>query len=298
MDVITNKVTKQERAEARHHMIDVVDPWRRFTVVDFRNLALAEMHRIHERGKLPVIVGGTNYYIESLLWKVLVEPGSDPGNVSPDHFTLMWERDPQKRPNVKDSGKIPKHDQKRSAPCDSDSSNKRHMPKQEDIRDSSPQISASEKQSISDSRQPIRVSTTLEDPDIRDSSQISASEQQDISDSTLQPKDVSDSRQPISASTTSEDPDIRDTSQISASETDDSSEYARDFSASGKCDSSEIVKDSSPKVNPSDPKSQDASDFSSEDLESMSNSELHAKLASLDPDSASTLHPNNRRKII
>uniref|UniRef100_A0A672GUJ6 tRNA dimethylallyltransferase n=1 Tax=Salarias fasciatus TaxID=181472 RepID=A0A672GUJ6_SALFA len=63
LDIITNKVTAEESAQCRHHMIGFVDPLvSSYTVVDFRNKAL-----------LPIIVGGTNYYIESLLWRVLVD---------------------------------------------------------------------------------------------------------------------------------------------------------------------------------------------------------------------------------
>uniref|UniRef100_A0A3Q2E9N5 tRNA isopentenyltransferase 1 n=1 Tax=Cyprinodon variegatus TaxID=28743 RepID=A0A3Q2E9N5_CYPVA len=69
LDIITNKVTAEERAQCTHHMIGFVDPLvKSYTVVDFRNKAL-------DRNKLPIIVGGTNYYIESLLWRVLVDSG-------------------------------------------------------------------------------------------------------------------------------------------------------------------------------------------------------------------------------
>uniref|UniRef100_A0A3B3XZS0 tRNA dimethylallyltransferase n=1 Tax=Poecilia mexicana TaxID=48701 RepID=A0A3B3XZS0_9TELE len=69
LDIITNKVTAEERAQCAHHMLDFVDPLvRTYTVVDFRNKAL-------DRNKLPIVVGGTNYYIESLLWKVLLDTG-------------------------------------------------------------------------------------------------------------------------------------------------------------------------------------------------------------------------------
>ncbi|XP_068431647.1 tRNA dimethylallyltransferase isoform X2 [Clinocottus analis] len=73
LDIITNKVTAEERAQCRHHMISFVDPLvSRYTVVDFRNKALALIDDMHSRNKLPVVVGGTNYYIESLLWRVLL----------------------------------------------------------------------------------------------------------------------------------------------------------------------------------------------------------------------------------
>nr|XP_046273296.1 tRNA dimethylallyltransferase [Scatophagus argus] len=78
LDIITNKVTAEERAQCRHHMISFVDPLvTSYTVVDFRNKALALIEDMHNRNKLPIIVGGTNYYIESLLWRVLLDTGQE-----------------------------------------------------------------------------------------------------------------------------------------------------------------------------------------------------------------------------
>ncbi|XP_054462205.1 tRNA dimethylallyltransferase [Anoplopoma fimbria] len=82
LDIITNKVTAEERAQCRHHMISFLDPLvSSYTVVDFRNKALALIDDMHSRNKLPVVVGGTNYYIESLLWRVLLSPAEieEPG---------------------------------------------------------------------------------------------------------------------------------------------------------------------------------------------------------------------------
>ncbi|XP_066573424.1 tRNA dimethylallyltransferase [Amia ocellicauda] len=80
LDIITNKVTAQEQAQCRHHMISFVDPLvSSYTVVDFRNKALALIEDMHQREKMPIIVGGTNYYIESLLWKVLIDNKQEQG---------------------------------------------------------------------------------------------------------------------------------------------------------------------------------------------------------------------------
>ncbi|XP_064487220.1 tRNA dimethylallyltransferase-like [Ornithodoros turicata] len=78
LDITTNKVTASERAAVPHHMLDFLDPLSSFTVVDFRNGALQVIKNLTNQGKLPVIVGGTNYYIESLLWSVLVNPEALP----------------------------------------------------------------------------------------------------------------------------------------------------------------------------------------------------------------------------
>ncbi|XP_071225126.1 tRNA dimethylallyltransferase [Salvelinus alpinus] len=78
LDIITNKVTAEERAQCSHHMIGFVDPLvSSYTVVDFRNKALALIEDVYSREKLPIIVGGTNYYIESLLWRVLLDEGQE-----------------------------------------------------------------------------------------------------------------------------------------------------------------------------------------------------------------------------
>eukprot|EP00794_Sanderia_malayensis_P013768 gene13768-15210_t len=72
LDIITAKVTAEEQQECRHHMINVVSPLDKFNVVDFRNMALPIISNLHASKKVPVIVGGTNYYIESLLWDMLI----------------------------------------------------------------------------------------------------------------------------------------------------------------------------------------------------------------------------------
>lgn len=73
LDIVTNKVTLEEQASAPHHLINCVDPLSRFTVVDFRNRAIPIIEQILNKKKLPIIVGGTNYYIESLIWEVLIQ---------------------------------------------------------------------------------------------------------------------------------------------------------------------------------------------------------------------------------
>merc|ERR1719483_698528 len=73
LDIVTNKVTMDEQRMVRHHMINILDPLSTNTVVDFRNKALPVMEKLLMEGKIPFICGGTNYYIESLLWKILLD---------------------------------------------------------------------------------------------------------------------------------------------------------------------------------------------------------------------------------
>lgn len=77
LDIVTAKATKTEQSMAKHHLLDVVDAGNNFTVVDFRDIALPIINNLLGANKIPIIVGGTNYYIESALWKVLVNPLND-----------------------------------------------------------------------------------------------------------------------------------------------------------------------------------------------------------------------------
>lgn len=72
LDIVTNKVTEEEQRQAQHHMINFLDPSSRYSVIDFRNKSLELIDRLHKQAFLPIIVGGTNYYIESLLWKSFI----------------------------------------------------------------------------------------------------------------------------------------------------------------------------------------------------------------------------------
>ena len=66
MDIGTAKPTLAERGGIEHHLIDILDPSDSFSTGHFRQRALALMHDITQRGKLPVLVGGTMLYFNAL----------------------------------------------------------------------------------------------------------------------------------------------------------------------------------------------------------------------------------------
>ncbi len=68
MDIGTAKEAKD--LCVKQHLIDVVDPDVSFTVVDFRELAKEKIKEIRSRNNIPIIVGGTGLYIDSLLYKM------------------------------------------------------------------------------------------------------------------------------------------------------------------------------------------------------------------------------------
>ncbi|SDJ00339.1 tRNA (adenosine(37)-N6)-dimethylallyltransferase MiaA [Salimicrobium halophilum] len=68
MDIGTAKVTEEEKKGIPHHMIDIKDPKEGFSAAEFQERARELIADITSRGKLPVVVGGTGMYIQSLLF--------------------------------------------------------------------------------------------------------------------------------------------------------------------------------------------------------------------------------------
>lgn len=68
LDIGTAKVTEEEMAGIPHHLIDVRDIDESYSAADFQATARQAIQAISRRGKLPIIVGGTGLYIQSLLW--------------------------------------------------------------------------------------------------------------------------------------------------------------------------------------------------------------------------------------
>lgn len=67
MNIGTAKPSAEELAEVTHHLVDILPPDAEFSVVDFKEKAEKLIIDINERGKLPIIVGGTGLYIKALL---------------------------------------------------------------------------------------------------------------------------------------------------------------------------------------------------------------------------------------
>ena len=70
MDIGSAKVTPEEMDGVPHHLIDVLEPEEEFNVVVFQKLAKEALTGIYERGHIPIIVGGTGFYIQALLYDI------------------------------------------------------------------------------------------------------------------------------------------------------------------------------------------------------------------------------------
>ncbi|GGC16213.1 tRNA dimethylallyltransferase [Oxalicibacterium flavum] len=78
MDIGTAKPTPAERAQAPHHLIDILDPLDAYSVMQFRHDALKLVAEIQARGKLPLLVGGTMLYFKGLRDGLDELPQADP----------------------------------------------------------------------------------------------------------------------------------------------------------------------------------------------------------------------------
>lgn len=77
-DVGTAKPTKAEQQGIQHHLLDVADPAEGFSAAIFQRLAIKVIDDIASRGKMPIVVGGTGLYIDSLLYSYSFLPPADP----------------------------------------------------------------------------------------------------------------------------------------------------------------------------------------------------------------------------
>jgi tRNA dimethylallyltransferase len=67
MDIGTGKISKKEMQGIPHYLLDIASPKSRFTVTKFRELGQKTILKIIKKNKLPLIVGGTGFYIDSLI---------------------------------------------------------------------------------------------------------------------------------------------------------------------------------------------------------------------------------------
>ncbi|KAJ3206658.1 hypothetical protein HDU67_008033, partial [Dinochytrium kinnereticum] len=77
LDIATNKVTEEEKEGVPHHLMSFVDPPEEYSVSQFEVDCVKKISDLHSRSILPILVGGTHYYIQSVLWhSTLIRPPS------------------------------------------------------------------------------------------------------------------------------------------------------------------------------------------------------------------------------
>lgn len=76
MDIGTAKITKEQMQGVPHYLIDEFEPDEEFNIVIFQKRAKECMKQIYQKGKIPMIVGGTGFYIQSILYDIDFEETS------------------------------------------------------------------------------------------------------------------------------------------------------------------------------------------------------------------------------
>lgn len=69
MNIGTAKITEGEMSGIKHHLLDIIDAKDEFSVKDFQQMALFLIDDIHDREMIPIVVGGSGLYINSIYYK-------------------------------------------------------------------------------------------------------------------------------------------------------------------------------------------------------------------------------------
>lgn len=107
MDIGSAKITAKEMDGVPHYLLDVLDPDQEFDVYTFQQMAKSAMREIYRHGRIPIVVGGTGFYIQALLYDIDFTEKEDDGCVrrelellGEEHgneflHNLLWEIDPE-----------------------------------------------------------------------------------------------------------------------------------------------------------------------------------------------------------
>ncbi|MEX2514986.1 MAG: tRNA (adenosine(37)-N6)-dimethylallyltransferase MiaA [Candidatus Paceibacterota bacterium] len=108
LDIATGKITAEEMQGVPHHLLDVADPQEDFSVADFKELADKAVSEIHSRSKLPILCGGTGFYIQAIV-DDLVLPDVEPDRTlrerlskrsTDDLFSELQQKDPRRADEI------------------------------------------------------------------------------------------------------------------------------------------------------------------------------------------------------
>ena len=70
MDIGSAKIMPEQMGGIPHHLIDILEPTEEFNVVIFQKEAKEALHEIYDRGRIPIVAGGTGFYIQALLYDI------------------------------------------------------------------------------------------------------------------------------------------------------------------------------------------------------------------------------------
>lgn len=94
MDIGTAKITEKEKQGIKHYLIDALYPDEEFSIAVFQKMAKEALSEIYDKGKMPVLVGGTGFYVNGLIYDNDFTPGE-----KDDKMRLMLEKDAAEKGN-------------------------------------------------------------------------------------------------------------------------------------------------------------------------------------------------------
>lgn len=92
MDIGTAKIKPEEMEGVTHYLVDVLNPDEEFNVVRFQQMAKEAMEEIYAKGKIPIVVGGTGFYIQALLYDINFEESDEDNSYRKSLETLLDEK--------------------------------------------------------------------------------------------------------------------------------------------------------------------------------------------------------------
>lgn len=92
MDIGTAKIKPEEMEGVTHYLVDVLNPDEEFNVVRFQQMAKEAMEEIYAKGKIPIVVGGTGFYIQTLLYDINFEESDEDNSYRKSLETLLDEK--------------------------------------------------------------------------------------------------------------------------------------------------------------------------------------------------------------
>ncbi len=108
LDIGTGKITTEEMSNVPHHLLDVANPKKRYSVVDYVAHSRKALNKIVENKKLPIIVGGTGFYIQALVDGVVLPevPPNDKlrselsSKTTTELFQIIQKLDPERAESI------------------------------------------------------------------------------------------------------------------------------------------------------------------------------------------------------
>lgn len=94
MDIGTAKITEKEKQGIKHYLIDALYPDEEFSIAVFQKMAKEALSEIYDKGKMPILVGGTGFYVNGLIYDNDFTPGE-----KDDKMRLMLEKDAAEKGN-------------------------------------------------------------------------------------------------------------------------------------------------------------------------------------------------------